>query len=296
MAGCNSTVPLNTFGQVQANIWNKILDWCGNDEFTVSVIVPNILIVTTFWITSCLYMIVDVTCRPEKIVEYKVQPGTNQPVKSNRLWVAIRLCIFNHIFVQLPVLYLLHPLKQWWGYGWQTHNLPTLGEMIVHYHVGVWLSDATFYYTHRLLHWGPLYKPIHKMHHEWTAPIAVTAHFVHPIEFLISNQLVLFIGPVLTGSHMWFWYIWIVYGVFETCGHHSGYHLPLLSAPEFHEYHHKVFNCNYGGAFFDWLHGTDKGYIGSVDEKRAIKYYDTRPIREIIPDEPKKSRGATKVE
>ena len=44
------------------------------------------------------------------------------------------------------------------------------------------------------------------------------------------------------------------------------------------------FNSNYGGPFFDWLHGTDKSYKGSIDEKRGFKNWAFTPIRQVIPD------------
>ena len=37
------------------------------------------------------------------------------------------------------------------------------------------LHEPVFYYTHRLLHYGPLYRHVHKVHHEFHAPIALAA-------------------------------------------------------------------------------------------------------------------------
>ena len=39
---------------------------------------------------------------------------------------------------------------------------------------------------------------------------------------------------------------------------HSGYHLPLLPSPEFHDFHHLKFSSCYGVCgLLDYLHGTD---------------------------------------
>jgi methylsterol monooxygenase len=36
-------------------------------------------------------------------------------------------------------------------------------------------EDAFHYFAHRALHWGPLYKNIHKLHHEFSAPIGLVS-------------------------------------------------------------------------------------------------------------------------
>jgi methylsterol monooxygenase len=39
----------------------------------------------------------------------------------------------------------------------------------------------------RLLHIPLIYKHVHKLHHEWTAPIGIEAVYAHPFEYVFSN-------------------------------------------------------------------------------------------------------------
>ena len=46
-------------------------------------------------------------------------------------------------------------------------------------------ADAHFYVTHRLLHWGPLYRHVHYVHHQSVNPGAWSSLSFHPIEAAI---------------------------------------------------------------------------------------------------------------
>src|SRR2546428_69911 len=82
-------------------------------------------------------------------------------------------------------------MMKWRGFEWKT--LPAFHWVIFELIIFILLQEIGFYYFHRLLHLPSLYKRIHKQHHEWTAPISITAIYCHPIEH-ITNLLSVAIG------------------------------------------------------------------------------------------------------
>ena len=47
------------------------------------------------------------------------------------------------------------------------------------------IEDGCHYWSHRALHWGPLYKNIHKIHHQYSAPFGLAAEYASPIEVFV---------------------------------------------------------------------------------------------------------------
>ncbi|KAG2438498.1 hypothetical protein HXX76_005049 [Chlamydomonas incerta] len=91
-----------------------------------------------------------------------------------------------------------------------------------------YLHDTWFYWTHRLLHWKPLYVHVHYIHHKSKAPSAFTGYSFHVIEALIvfaNEVLVCFMFPLHMGLHR-------AYHLYTTLIHeggHVGYELaPFL--------------------------------------------------------------------
>ena len=81
------------------------------------------------------------------------------------------------------------------------------------------LHDAWFYWTHRLLHWRPLMRRVHYMHHQSSVPSAYTGYSFHWAEaaLVFANEvLVTFLFPVHAGLHR-------AYHLFATVIHNGGH-------------------------------------------------------------------------
>ena len=88
-------------------------------------------------------------------------------------------------------------------------------------------EDMFHFFAHRALHWGPLYKHIHKIHHKYSAPFGLAAEYAHPAEvFILGTGTIL--GPILYCGfrhdlHIFTVYIWITLRLFQAIDAHSGY-------------------------------------------------------------------------
>eukprot|EP01136_Pigoraptor_vietnamica_P029353 Opistho-1_new@87445 len=119
------------------------------------------------------------------------------------------------------------------------------------------------------------------MHHEWTAPIGISALYCHPLEFFLSNLFPIIIGPLVMGSHLLTMWLWFSLAIIVTVNVHSGYHFPLMPSPEFHDFHHLKFNTNYGViGVLDYLHGTDKKFRAS---KQFLNHKTLLSLDPLIP-------------
>lgn len=147
------------------------------------------------------------------------------------------MVVTNQTIVTFPCTYLSYSAIEWRGYQ-PIRELPTFHWVLFELGSLILIEEICFYYSHRLLHSKYLYKYIHKKHHEWTAPIAVIAEYAHPIEHIFSNLVPPFLGILILGTHVATAYLWLILVIFSTLHTHSGYHLPLLPSPEFHDFHH----------------------------------------------------------
>ena len=96
-------------------------------------------------------------------------------------------------------------------------------------------EDMFHFFAHRALHWGPLYKHIHKIHHKYSAPFGLAAEYAHPAEVMILGTGTI-AGPLLYCAfrgdlHIVTVYAWITLRLFQAIDAHSGYGKSLVPGP-----------------------------------------------------------------
>jgi sterol desaturase/sphingolipid hydroxylase (fatty acid hydroxylase superfamily) len=123
--------------------------------------------------------------------------------------------------------------------------------------IPVWRS-VHFYFAHRFLHYTPLYKQVHSLHHRNTDIEPFSGLCMHPVEHLyyfacVLPNLVFYCSPhalLWNGVHL----------LLSPAASHSGYE-DHFQSDIFHYLHHRYFECNYAGsdaAFMDIAFGTFK--------------------------------------
>lgn len=127
------------------------------------------------------------------------------------------------------------------------------------------VQDAYFYWTHRLLHWKPLYHRVHSWHHRFQNPSPFSAFAFHPLEGIIQIGFVPLLAvlfpvhqAILVG-YTTFVLVMSVYG-------HTGYELRagkarmlhLFNTSVHHNQHHSSYRYNFGIFlhFWDRIMGT----------------------------------------
>ena len=118
-------------------------------------------------------------------------------------------------------------------------------------------ASLHFYFVHRLLHWRPLYRVAHALHHRNDNVGPWSGLSMHPIEHLLYLSSVL-VHVVFASHpiHILFHMQWNTLGAATS---HTGFEAltfrgrPILMLGSFHhQLHHRYYDCNYGNPFMPW--------------------------------------------
>jgi len=145
----------------------------------------------------------------------------------------------------------------------------------------IWISFH-FYWVHRWLHWPPLYRLAHVLHHRNTNVGPWSGLSMHPVEHVIffSSILIHFIlpsSPVHILFHM-------QHQSLTAATSHTGYEAMLIKDKKHlalgtfhHQMHHRYFDCNYGNLEMPWdkwfgsFHdGTEESHDAFKQRRRAL--------------------------
>jgi len=235
-----------------------------------------VLVTVSFWFFSLWYLFLDFFMKPKWLHSFKIQKNRNSPLSTRMFARALFWVLFNQFVVTgLFLVFVGEPLLEWSGCKTGISDFPTTLILLRDFVIIFAVEEILFYYAHVALHSNILYEPIHKMHHEWTAPISITAVYSHPLEHILSNLIPITAGPVLARSHIVTTWLWFLIATFSTIHSHSGYHLPFFASPEAHDYHHRRFSCNYGVfGILDALHGTDKIFKSSDRYPLHVTFFE----------------------
>ena len=141
--------------------------------------------------------------------------------------------------------------------------------------IPIW-SSFHFYCIHRILHWPPLYRRVHALHHRNINIGPWAGISMHPVETLMYFSSVMLHFVVL--SHP-------AHVIFHLCVEglnpafsHSGFEAVMakdkkrLNAGDFfHQLHHRYIECNYGTAEMPWDKVFGSFHNGSKDAMDKIR-------------------------
>ncbi|KAF8881606.1 C-4 methyl sterol oxidase [Infundibulicybe gibba] len=200
--------------------------------------------------------------------KWKLQP--NKIPTPQEQWECTKQVLFSHFTIELPAIWLFHPMAESIGMSTYQVPFPSWTKMAPQIFFFFFLEDLCHYLAHQMLHIGVLYRHIHKLHHKYSAPFGLAAE---------SRDLG---GPLIYCAitrdlHILTVYVWIVLRLFQAIDAHSGYDfpwslqhiLPFWSGAEHHDFHHMAFTNNFSTSFRWWdrIFGTDTKY----QEYRACK-------------------------
>ena len=200
---------------------------------------------------------------------------TGDQVHDNIFWTCVSGVTVTTVF-QVGIMWAYaHGVVSWLDWAsnpiWFVLLFPLLN---------LWES-MHFYFVHRFLHWKPLYKVAHALHHRNVNTGPWSGLSMHPIEHLLYFSTIVI--HFLVASHP----IHMMYHMFYTAGaaltDHTGYDSLLVKGKRvvplsgfFHQLHHRYFDCNYGTKQMPWDRWFGSYHDGTPEGTENVRAHQAR--------------------
>jgi sterol desaturase/sphingolipid hydroxylase (fatty acid hydroxylase superfamily) len=240
---------------------NYILLTLSYSHKTIFIWGSTLLNIIVYWSVGLFYLMIDFF----RIKKFKIQ-NKNYPLYTtnsdsyllnwNLLYTTIKTVLFNQIIINPIIAYMIYYCT-YININIGEKPFPSSINIIYDVFKSLLIVEFAFYYMHRILHIPFVYKHIHSIHHTYSAPIAISALYSHPIEYIFSNIIPVVLGPLLCQSHLFTFLLFQFIAIVNTVSVHSGYKIPFLINPTTHDIHHMKYKYNFGVIdILDRIHGT----------------------------------------
>jgi len=139
-------------------------------------------------------------------------------------------------------------------------------------------GNIHFYWIHRLIHWQPLYKHVHHIHHRNIICGPWSGFSMHPVEHLLYFSSAL-IHIVLASHPIHFLFSLQVKALLAPTSH-AGYERVVANEEAetgvnvgdfYHQLHHRYFECNYGEPELPFDHWFGTHHDGTEEATKRIR-------------------------
>jgi lathosterol oxidase len=180
-----------------------------------------------------------------------------------------------------------------YGYGKTYDNVSERGWWFLPVSIIGFLifTDSLIYWIHRWLHWGIVYKYIHKLHHKYKQTTPWSAFSFHPIDGW-SQSIPYHLYVLFFPMHNYLYTATLFVVALWTINIHDRVTFDIwgVNGAAHHTMHHEKFNYNYGQyfVFWDWVFGTYKDPYAYVPYNRS-PYKRPYPDGSSLCEEPSKT-------